>query len=110
MRRRELITLVGGATVALPAVALAQQPPIPGGRVSKWSTSRSECRALESFSQGAQRISLHRWPQCRDRVQAEITARETGSNLALGGHLTLSNTRPSANNVTHSRAVEGALA
>jgi hypothetical protein len=96
MRRRELITLVGGATVALPAVALAQQPPIPGGRVSKWSTSRSECRA--------------RWPQCRDRVQAEITARETGSNLALGGHLTLSNTRPSANNVTHSRAVEGALA
>jgi putative ABC transport system substrate-binding protein len=52
MRRRDLITLLGGAAMAYPLVVRAQQPSMPVIGVLSSQTSNSEATRLAAFHQG----------------------------------------------------------
>ena len=67
MRRREFITLLGGATVGWPLAASAQtQPKIPRVGYASGSTPATNKRNIEAFRQGLRELGYvegHSWPQ-----------------------------------------------
>jgi ABC-type uncharacterized transport system substrate-binding protein len=81
MKRREFITLIGGAVVARPLTAVAQQPPKPViGFVGSESANSYEIR-LRAFRRGlsetgyieGQNVSIeYRWAEGRNERYSEI--------------------------------------
>ena len=55
MRRREFITLLGGAAAAWPIAARAQQPAMPVDRVPRQRNSRTVRRLMGAFLRGVER-------------------------------------------------------
>jgi putative tryptophan/tyrosine transport system substrate-binding protein len=99
MRRREFIALLGGATVAWPVPAHAQQPPMPVIGYLSYTSAEDEAAAfLPAFRQGLREIGYvegqnvaieYRWaefqyerlaPMAADLVRHSVTA-----IAALGG-------------------------
>jgi len=56
MRRREFITLLGGAAVAWPVVARAQQPPMPVVGVLMSASAVAAARFLDAFRDGMRQL------------------------------------------------------
>ena len=101
MRRREFITLLGGAAVAWPLVARAQQPPIPViGFISSRSPGESE-PDVAGFRQGLaqagyvehQNVAIeYRWAENRyerlPALAADLVMRQVAVITAVGGPVT----------------------
>ena len=66
MRRREFVSLFGGAVVALPVAARAQQEVAAIGCLGSGSSNRCEPMLVAAFSQAVARIGLYRRKQGRD--------------------------------------------
>ena len=67
MRRREFITLVGGATT-WPLIAVAQQPAMPVIGFLRSSTLADATNLMTAFRQGLQDSGYVEGQNCHDRI------------------------------------------
>ena len=98
MRRREFITLIGGAAVAWPVVARAQQPAMPVIGYLSGRSAQTDVPMLAAFNQGLSEVGYvegqnvafeYRWGEGQfDRIPAhaaELVRRQVGVIVAVGG-------------------------
>ena len=92
MRRREFITLVGGAVTALPFAVRAQQPALPVIGLMGVDNAASQSRMTAAFVQrlrelgwteGRNVIIEYRWAEGRTERFAEIAAEFVQRNVSI---------------------------
>jgi hypothetical protein len=95
MRRREFITLVGGAVTALPFAVRAQQPAVPVIGLMGVDSAAAQSRMTAAFVQrlrelgwteGRNVIIEYRWAEGRTERFAEIAAEFVQRNVSIISH------------------------
>jgi putative tryptophan/tyrosine transport system substrate-binding protein len=92
VKRREFITLLGGAAAAWPVAAWAQQLVISGGRVSRGRVREESADDAAAFRQGLNEMAYiigrnvalgYRWSEGRDERLPELAAELVRRQVAV---------------------------